>query len=137
LGFPFFDASANLLAVQAIYGMHYSVVGGTTAQWLDSRQGVEAPGYKVIWNLASSRFGRDFPVVATPRQTEEVTSALTDWGVTLVVVPKVNGPTTAKVARAPSFVRTWLASVLGRPVVQSGAWVWQLREGTVSLPLRN
>ena len=48
LGFPFFNTTADLLGVQALYGMHYDLVGGTGPEWLNSRQGSEAPGYEVI-----------------------------------------------------------------------------------------
>jgi hypothetical protein len=124
LGFPFFNTSANLLGVQAHYRMHYAIVGGTTPQWLPSRQGPASPGYLVIWRLASTKRAPNFPPTATAAQRSALLHALAYWRVSDVVVPFTNGPNTSSVARDPAFVRTFLASVLGEPVAQDGAWVW-------------
>jgi hypothetical protein len=126
LGFPFFNTSANLLGVQASFRMHYAVVGGTTPQWLPARQGAEAPGYRVIWDLASTAAAPTFNAVATPTQRQDVLAALAGWRVTDVVVPMTNGPNTSPVARDPAFVQSFLASILGAPSVDAGAWVWHL-----------
>jgi hypothetical protein len=127
LGFPFFNTSADLLGVQAVYGMHYAVAGGTGPEWIDSRQGKEEPGYKVIKVVASTYPVRHLAPAATAQQGAEVRSALQGWGVTLVVVPFARGPNTSGVARQPAVIEAWLASVLGAPSVQSAAWVWHLR----------
>jgi hypothetical protein len=126
LGFPFFNTSANLLGVQAHFKMAYSVVGGTTPQWLPIRQGDEAPGYRVIWNLASTAAAPEMSPTASSLQRAAVLLALSGWGVTDVVVPMTNGPNTSPVARAPAFVEHFLASILGPSRVSHGAWVWRL-----------
>jgi hypothetical protein len=133
LGFPFFNTSADLLSVQAIYGMHYAVVGGTGPEWIDARQGREEPGYKVIKLVASTCIQQTFACVPTPldarasaTQRTALVSALRGWGVTLVVVPFDRGPNTSGVARQPAVIESWLSSVLGPPRVQSASWVWQL-----------
>lgn len=129
LGFPFYNTSANLLAVQALHGMHYDVVGGTGPEWINARAGAEAPGYEVLKQVASSAVLPVLPPRATPTQASEVVAALHGWGVTYVVVPHLVGPNTSVVARPPAQVEAWLASVLGAPTDadQAGAWVWHLR----------
>jgi hypothetical protein len=127
LGFPFFNTSADLLGVQALYGMRYAVVGGTGPEWLNSRQGKEAPGYEVIKQLASRAAASTFDAAANAAQRAEVRSALRGWGVTLVVVPFERAPNTEGVARKPAVIEAWLESVLGPPRVQSAAWVWHLQ----------
>ncbi|HUD69815.1 MAG TPA: hypothetical protein VMQ40_06225 [Acidimicrobiales bacterium] len=126
LGFPFFNTTADLLGVQALYGMRYAIVGGTGPEWLNSRQGKEAPGYEVIKQLASRAEARSFDALANAMQRAEVLSALRGWDVTLVVVPFERAPNTKGVARAPAVIEAWLGSVLGPPRVQSAAWVWHL-----------
>jgi hypothetical protein len=126
LGFPFFNTSADLLGVQAIYGMHYAVVGGTGPEWIDARQGSEEPGYKVIKIVASTVPVAHLDAAATPAQRTAVRAALRGWGVTLVVVPFARGPNTSGAARKPAVIESWLVSVLGAPRVQSAAWVWRL-----------
>ena len=134
LGFPFFDTSANLLAVQAIYEMRYSVVGGTTPQWLIFRQGVAAPGYRVIWRAASRAQLATLSASASASEASDVQRALASWKVTYVVVPFTNGPNTSPVARDPAQLETFLASILGAPQQDAGAWVWHLRDGHVISP---
>jgi len=126
LGFPFFNTSADLLGVQALYGMHYDIVGGTGPEWINARQGTEAPGYEVIKQLASTYEAPHFDTRASSSQRAEVLDALHGWGVTLVVVPFARGPNTSGVARSPAVVSAWLGSVLGRPGIESHAWVWHL-----------
>jgi hypothetical protein len=131
LGFPFFNTSANLLAVQAIYEMRYSVVGGTTPQWLIYRQGDETRGYRVIWDAASSAQRATLATSATAQEKSDVLHALVGWSVTYVVVPFHNGANTSPVARNPAQLATFLASILGPPQRDAGAWVWHLRRGRV------
>ncbi len=126
LGFPFFNTTADLLGVQALYGMRYAIVGGTGPEWLNSRQGTEAPGYEVIKQLASRAEATTFDARANGTQRAELRSALRGWGVTLVVVPFAQAPNTKGVARRPAVIEAWLGSVLGAPHVQSDAWVWHL-----------
>ncbi len=129
LGFPFFNTSANLLAVQAIYEMRYSVVGGTTPQWLTVRQGAEAPGYRVLWNAASSAALATLPASASESDQRAVRNALAGWKVTYVVLPFIKGPNTSVVARDPAHVELYLSSILGPPRRDAGAWVWHLHSG--------
>jgi hypothetical protein len=131
LGFPFFDTSANLLAVQATYEMRYAIVGGTTPQWLIERQGEAAPGYRVIWNAASSAQLAVLALRATSAESAALEKALMLWKVTYVVVPMLKGPNTSPVARDPHELERYLASVLGVPKTVAGAWVWHLRDGVV------
>jgi hypothetical protein len=130
LGFPFFDTSADLLSVQALHAMRYAVVGGTGPEWIDARQGSEAPGYQVIQEVASRALAPSLPATATPMQRAEVLAALGGWGATYVVVPMARGPNTSVAARPPVQVATWLTSVLGPPRVEDAAWVWHLTGGT-------
>lgn len=126
LGFPFFNTSADLLSVQALHAMRYSIVGGTGPEWIDARQGSEEPGYRVLKEVASAALAPDLAATATATQRLEVRDALHGWGVTLVVVPYARGPNTSVVARPPREVATWLTSVLGTPERRDGAWVWTL-----------
>ncbi len=126
LGFPFFNTSADLLAVQALHGMHYSIAGGTGPEWINARQGAEEPGYVVLKRVASSAELAVLPASATPSEAAAVRSALRGWGVTDVVVPEDVGPNTSVVARPPAQVASWLATVLGPPSVVDAAWVWHL-----------
>jgi hypothetical protein len=126
LGFPYFTTSADLLAVQALHSMHYSIAGGTGPEWIDARQGAETPGYRVLKQVASVWLRPNLPP-ATPAQASAFRAALAGWGVTLVVVPFAKGPNTSPAARPPADVAAWLRPVLGAPVVQDAAWVWRLR----------
>jgi hypothetical protein len=126
LGFPFFDTSADLLSVQALHAMRYAIVGGTGPEWIDARQGAEAPGYRVIKQVASVALAPSLAATATPVQRDEVLTALRGWGVTYVIVPVARGPNTSVAARPPRQVATWLASVLGSPRLDDAAWVWHL-----------
>ena len=127
LGFPFFDTSADLLSVQALHAMRYAIVGGTGPEWIDARQGTEAPGYRVIKQVASLALAPSLPAVATRAQRAEVRAALRGWGVTYVVVPVARGPNTSVAARPPAQIARWLTSALGRPpMLADGAWVWRL-----------
>jgi hypothetical protein len=126
LGFPFFDTSADLLSVQALHAMRYAIVGGTGPEWIDTRQGAEAPGYRVIKQVASVALAPALAPTATPIQRAEVLAALRGWGVTYVIVPVARGPNTSVAARPPRQVATWLASVLGPPRLDDAAWVWHL-----------
>jgi len=126
LGFPFFDTSADLLSVQALHSMHYAIVGGTGPEWIDARQGSEAPGYELIKQVASRALSPVLPASPTRRQRAELRAALAGWGVTYVVVPMAAGPNTSVAARPPRQVATWLTAALGTPQVQDAAWVWHL-----------
>ncbi len=130
LGFPFFNVSANLLAVQAAHHMEYSLVGGTTPQWLPERQGAASTGYRVIWWLAStvapSPDGQVFsPTSVSSIDRQTFMRALSLWGVSDIVIPWNPGPNTSLVARAPREIMTWIAGALGRPPLREHqAWVW-------------
>jgi hypothetical protein len=126
LGFPFFNTSADLLAVQALHHMHYAIVGGTGPEWIDSRQGPEAPGYQVLKEVASTAVHPGPIGTPSARQRRAVHSLLRGWGVTYVVVPYDVGPNTSVVARSPTAVMAWLRTFLGPPARQDGAWVWHL-----------
>jgi hypothetical protein len=123
LGFPFFNTSADLLAVQALHSMHYAIVGGTGPEWIDARQGREAPGYEVLKDVASTAATAALPPATTAERTE-VRAALQAWGVTIVVVPFDREPHRYIVERPPAHIARWLTSVLGTPVIQDRAWVW-------------
>ena len=126
LGFPFFNTSADLLSVQALHAMHYAIVGGTGPEWIDARQGTEAPGYGVIQQVASRAVVPSLTRFSTPQRRAEVVAALRGWGVTYVVVPMARGPNTSTAARPPALVASWLAGVLGPPRVEDAAWVWHV-----------
>lgn len=126
LGFPMFNTTADLLAVQALHSMDYSIVGGTGPEWLPSRQGRAEPGYKVLWELSSQRVAPLFDAKATAAQAREVRDALEVWGVTIIVDPMAEAPDTQGVARSPWDVAVWLSSVLGAPSTVDDAWVWHV-----------
>jgi len=126
LGFPFFNTSSDLLAVQAFHAMRYSLVGGTGPESVVGRQGVETPGYMELRRLASLSLDPEFPAAPTRTERVEVLAALRQWGVTYVVVPMAWGPPTSPDARSPSRVESWLASLLGPPSTKDAAWVWHL-----------
>jgi len=129
LGFPFFNTTANFLSVQALEGMHYNVVGGTSPQWIAQRQGPAEPGYRDIWNAASVAARPVLPTQASPTEKANVLSALRFWGVNWIVIPRVNGPNTSPVARDPLTLALWMSSIVGPVHVHSNAWVWHLDHG--------
>jgi len=125
LGFPFFDASADLLSVQALHKMHYSIVGGTGPSWLDSRQPpATQPGYRLVKGLAAWTLDPFLAPTASTAQAAALRTALRVWGTTYVVVPMRRGPNTSWVGRSPQFEANWLTSALGAPRIEHGAWVW-------------
>jgi hypothetical protein len=126
LGFPLFNTTADLLAVQALHSMDYSIVGGTGPEWLASRQGAEEPGYQVLWQLSSMTVAPVFDTKATTTQARAVRAAINGWGVTLIVVPMQPAPDTTGVARPPWDVAVWLSSIYGAPSTADDAWVWHL-----------
>lgn len=129
LGFPFFNTTADLLGVQALHAMAYSVAGGTGPEWIDSRQGAEEPGYKVIQAVSSAVVRPVLATSATPLERAEVRAALRGWKVTLVVIPDQVAPDTVGVAHSPAAVATWFTSVLGPANFHDDAWVWHLHAG--------
>ncbi len=129
LGFPFFTTTADLLAVQALHGMHYAIAGGTGPEWINSRQGKsEEPGYVVIKDLASVTADPSLPAHATAREADEVRAALRGWGVTDVVDPMESQPKPwgSQQPRTPWAIAVWMSSVLGQPSTVDDAWVWHL-----------
>jgi hypothetical protein len=128
LGFPFFTTTADLLAVQALHGMHYAIAGGTGPEWINSRQGKEEPGYVVIKDLASLTADPTLPAHATAREAAEVRAALRGWGVTYVVDPMAAQPMPwgSQQPRSPWAIAVWLSSALGTPSTADDAWVWHL-----------
>ena len=129
LAFPFFNTSANYLSVQALHQMSFDMVGGTSPQWLPSRQGFAQPGYTEIWRMAN---GRQYPNLSwhpTPPQIQRVQSALRYWHVNDVVIPFDVGPTTSRAARAPLTIALWMVGILGQPRQVAGAWVWHYPHG--------
>jgi hypothetical protein len=131
LGFPFFDTSANLLSVQALGGMHYDIVGGTSPQWIPSRQGPAREGYVAVWDAASDAAEPTLATTATAPQRAAVLSALRFWQVDWIVIPTRNGPNTSPVARDPRALMRWMSSIVGPTGVHDHAWVWHLRAGVV------
>jgi hypothetical protein len=129
LAFPFFNTSANYLAVQALDHMNFSVVGGTTPQWLPRRQGPAQPGYQAIWNMNDQTTSPTHPYHATTDEIRDVRRALAYWHVTDVVIPFVVGPTTSRATRAPLTVALWMVDILGPAHQQDGAWVWHFARG--------
>jgi len=110
LGFPFFDTSADLLSVQALHSMHYAIVGGTGPEWIDARQGSEAPGYELIKAGGLARALARAPASPTRRQRAELRAALAGWGVTLRRrCPWPLGPT-PRSPHGASTVATWLTA---------------------------
>jgi len=129
LAFPFFNTSANYLSVQALHQMSFDMVGGTSPQWLPSRQGFAQPGYTEIWRMAN---GRQYPNLSwhpTPQEIHRVQSALRYWHVNDVVIPFDVGPTTSRAARAPLTIALWMVGILGQPRQVAGAWVWHYPHG--------
>ncbi len=129
LAFPFFNTSANYLSVQALHDMRFDMVGGTSPQWLASRQGFARPGYTDIWRMAN---GRQYPNLSwhpTAQQVQRVQSALRYWHVNDVVIPFDVGPTTSRAARAPLTIALWMVGILGQPRQVASAWVWHYPHG--------
>ncbi|HEY8080793.1 MAG TPA: hypothetical protein VIE15_01805 [Acidimicrobiales bacterium] len=126
LGFPFFNTSADLLAVQALHSMHYSIVGGTGPEWIDARQGAQEPGYRVIEAISSTAVRPVLGTQSTPAERVALRDALAGWGVTLIVLPVNRGPNTSVVARPPAELKAWLSTVLGPPRLADAAWVWRV-----------
>ncbi len=131
LGFPFFNTTANFLSVQALENMSYTVVGGTSPQWLPERQGRARAGYQAIWNAASTAAQTHLSLTASPSDIADVRSALRFWRVDWIVIPQRNGPTTSHVARNPLVLALWMSSIVGPVTVHDGSWVWHLDDGRV------
>lgn len=107
---------------QAVSGMRYSMVGGGGPESVPSRAGIERPGYQFI---AASSVSYGPPPVVTSAVVGAVRHALTDWGVTIVVIPNPHGLPLYDQPRHVPYAIALITEATGqRPVYQAHAWVW-------------
>jgi hypothetical protein len=113
---------------QAVAGMGYSMVGGGGPGDLLARAGKEQSAQAVITEISHTE-NPYFTI--TPRNVMSVRQALSDWGVTKVVLPdQANLPGYDEVQIAPLAAAVMTEATGERPTHQSGAWVWD----TTALP---
>ena len=123
LTYPFATADSQAsIPWQAIGGMRYRMAGGGGPSGTVARAGADAVGFAVL--RAAS-----VPLLAAPTLSavnlEAVREAMTNWGVTMVVVPADAGLAPFQVARGTGYGVAFFTAVLGSaPVYQNRAWVW-------------
>ncbi len=123
---------------QALDGLRFALVGGggvtltpSSRPTADQRDDEAAAA-----DLASLSYGWLPTPPATARELDRLRRALSDWGVTTVVVPSEDGTPSALRARSvPEAVATFTAVLGTGPVRQDDAWVWSVRPDR-SGPLR-
>jgi hypothetical protein len=137
LTYPFATADSQAsIPWQAIGGMPYKMAGGGGPSGTVARAGANAVGFTVLREAS-------VPLLAAPTLSavslEAVREAMTNWGVTMVVVPADAGLPPFQVARGTGYGVAFFTAVLGSaPVYQNQSWVWSdvaRRPVSTALPL--
>ena len=118
---PDTDGVESPLSWQVAAGLHFSMVDVGGPQGAPFRAGREAPGQAVL-----SALSYDGPrTVVTGADLASVRRALTDWGVTMVVLPDQPTLPTYDHVPSPETVAALVTAATGiRPAHQDQAWVW-------------
>jgi hypothetical protein len=113
---------------QTVAGMGYSMVGGGGPGDLLARAGKEQAAQTVITEISHTE---DPYFTITPQNVMSVRHALSDWGVTKVVLPDQPDLPEYDEVQIPQLAAAVMTEATGeRPTHQSGAWVWD----TTALP---
>ncbi len=118
-----FSGLQSSQAWQAVNRMRYAEAGGGGPEGQAGRAGRARAGFEVL--LAAS-----FAVGAAPGPSRSnlaaVRSALTDWGVTVIVVPDQSRLPLYEQGRSTAYALALFTAVLGRPpTYDHAAWVWR------------
>jgi len=107
---------------QAIDGLHFAMVGGSGPEGVLGRAGKERAGQEVI---SASSFSLDGPPKPTPANIDAVRQALSDWGVTQIVMPDPASLPRYDHTTSPAAAVALLTVVVGRkPEFRYDAWIW-------------
>jgi hypothetical protein len=110
------------MAWQAVAGLPFSMVGGGGPGVTVSRAGAEKPGFEILADASLPLSPRPDPTTANLRA---VRSAMTGWGVTMVVVPDEPWMPTYNQGRGVPYAVGLFTAALGQvPEHQADAWVW-------------
>jgi hypothetical protein len=124
LTFPPPGMGGSTLAWQAADRLHYAMATGAGPGDILARDGAEAPGQAIL-DAAATPLGRVLAPI-TAHNVDAVRSALSGWGVTIVVVPRpasLVAPYGQPVATAWA-VRFFTRAIGRGPEYRDGAWVW-------------
>jgi hypothetical protein len=117
--FTFFQSAEDW---QAIDRMSFAMVGGSGPQALPQRDGREEAGEEVISDATFSLTG---PPPPTAANVDAVRSALSEWGVTKIVMPDPTALPRYEVGLNPGAALGLFTVATGRaPTYEAGAWVW-------------
>jgi hypothetical protein len=137
LTYPFATADSQApIPWQAIGGMRFKMAGGGGPSGTVARAGADAVGFTVL--RAAS-----VPLLTAPTLSAvnlaAVREAMTNWGVTMVVVPADAGLPPFQTARGTGYGVAFFTAALGSaPVYQNQAWVWSdvsRRPASTALPV--
>jgi len=107
---------------QAVDGLHFAMVGGSGPEGILRRAGKERAGQEV---LSASSFSLDGPPKPTPANIDAVRQALSDWGVTQIVMPNpASLPRYERGTSPAAAVGLFTIAVGHEPVFHDGAWIW-------------
>ncbi len=117
-----FSGLQSSQAWQAVNRMRYAEAGGGGPEGQAARAGRARSGFEVL--MAAS-----FAVGAAPGPTAAnlaaVRAALSDWGVTIIVVPDQARLPQDEQGRSTAYALALLTAAMGRPpVYDRGAWLW-------------
>lgn len=116
---------------QAMDGLHFAMVGGSGPEGLLRRAGRERAGQEVV---SASSFSLDGPPQPTPANVDAVRQALSEWGVTQIVMPDPASLPRYDRTTSPAAAVGLLTVVVGRkPAFRDDAWIWS---GVRSLGVR-
>jgi hypothetical protein len=118
---PFaFEQSAE--GWQAADSLDFALIGGSGPESVPERAGAERAGQEVI---GDSTFSLDGPPAPTEANVDAVRRALTDWGVTLIVVPDPSSLPRYEQGTDPAAAIGLFTLAVGRsPRFYDDAWVW-------------
>jgi hypothetical protein len=121
-----FTAYDNPMTWQAVNRMHYSMVeeGGPAGSL--SRAGKETQGATVIANASSSILpGSSLRSSTSASDLASVRRALSEWGVTMVVIPDQPDLPTYDQTPSVTYAAALITAATGElPIYQADAWVW-------------
>ena len=117
-----FTSFDNSMTWQAVDRMDFSMVGEGGPGGILVESGKEQAGARV---LAAASTPGAAPRALTAGHVAEVGQAISDWGVTMIVVPdQPDLPNYDQISSVTSAAALITAATGQRPVHQAGAWVW-------------
>jgi hypothetical protein len=107
---------------QAVDSLDFALIGGSGPGSVPGRAGAERAGQEVI---GDATFSVDGPPEPTASNVGAVRRALTDWGVTLIVVPDTSSLPRYEQGTDPAAAIGLFTLAVGRsPRFSDDAWVW-------------